>query len=110
VTVSTSTEGLVNAGDVYSITCYVRKPAALSAMPVVMWFNPSGVEVHAQVNTTATENVTVVSAAVQFRPLLLSHGGVYTCEVLFSSSLLATLNLSSPVLVTVRSKYEMFCS
>jgi len=107
---TTTTGGPVTAGDVYSIACDVRRPISLSVVPGITWVNPDGIPVSAMVNTTMVGDTTVISAAVQFSPLLVSHGGVYTCEVsLFSPSLLSPLNLSSAVSVTVQSKCNMFC-
>ena len=106
-TVSTSTEGSMIAGSAFFITCVVTKPAALLAAPDITWINPSGVEISGQINTTQMGSTTLVSSALQLNPLLVSHSGLYTCQVSLSSpSLLAPLNLTSIATVSIQSKLE----
>ena len=103
VRVSSSTQGTGTAGTPYSITCVLTKPAALSAMPDITWVNPQGTEVSGQANSTQIGSVTTLSVGIELNPLLASHNGVYTCEASFpASSLLASLNLSSTVSVSVQ--------
>lgn len=104
VTVVTSTEGTETAGSLYSVICTVTKPATLLVAPDITWINPSGIEISGQVNSAQIGNTTVDTVTVQLNPLLVSHGGLYTCEVLLVSSSLLALNLSSTAMVTTQSK------
>ena len=107
VSVSTSTEGTGMVGGDYSIICTVSKPAGLLADPDIVFITPSGTEIESGqvINITQTENMTSVSVTITLSPLLASHSGGYTCNVSLSSpSLVAPMNFTSVVTVSVTSK------
>ena len=108
ITVSTSYEGTAIVGGTYSISCAVTKPAALLSAPDITWISPSGSEISGQINTTQIGNTTVTSVTVQFNPLLLSHSGLYMCDVSISSpALSAPLNFTSTAQVSIQSKLKI---
>ena len=83
----------------------MTKPAALLTLPDISWFNPSGIEISGQVNSTQIGSTAFVSVKVTLSPLLASYSGYYTCQVsVMSPSLLAPLNLTSTTRVSIQSK------
>ena len=105
VSTSTLAESRAIAGETYMISCMVRKPDGLSAMPDITWINPDGVEVNSRMNSTHVGSTLVASSTVEFDPLLTSQSGVYTCQVSLSSpSFSLPLSMSAVVTVTVQSK------
>ena len=116
VSVLTSSEGSSLLGGLYTLTCIVSKPYALSATPEIVWVNSDGFELTVQANSTDLRNTTIASATVVFDPLLLSHSGIYTCQVsliteIFSqplnSSVVVSLNVHSKAFI-IQSKVEAY--
>lgn len=104
VSLSTSAEGSNVAGESYRIFCIVRAPTGLSTLPEITWTNPSGMEIHGQVNNTVVGSSIVVTSTVSFIPLFTSQSGVYMCQAsLQSTSLPQPLNISATVTVSIQS-------
>lgn len=99
---STSVEGTATAGSLYSLSCVVSRPTAITEVPEIILLDPSGMQILGQGNVTEVGIWTVNTATTEFDPLLASHNGVYTCEVTFLSPLLEQFNLSSFITLNVQ--------
>ena len=104
ITVVTSAQGSAVGGSPYSLTCTVTRPSALLATPDITWVRPGGSEFTGPANVSEVGSLTVVSVTLEFGRLLVSSGGLYTCEVSLVSSDLLDFNFNSTATLTTQCK------
>ena len=95
------TPGSTIAGETYSLVCSVTEDVdGLTGSPSVHWIGPDGSTVVPTIESTS--NQTSSSLTLNFRPLMTSSGGLYTCLATLPSPAVAediTANTSQPVIV-----------
>ena len=81
------------AGNNYTLTCTVTLTNGLSGFPEVMWLNSNGQEIVSEGDTTVYGPLTsglITTLILEFDPLRIRDEGLYTCDAVYSSPILAT--------------------
>lgn len=103
VAATTSTTESV-AGSSYVLTCTVTIKPGLLAIPDIVW-NGHGIGMTGvAVGRTISRDDGVHTRDVTLRPLLLTHGGTYTCTSTFSLNGVTSRDGSDQTILTVLSK------
>ena len=85
-------EGDSIAGQTLSLLCSVTLPDGLSTQPKIAWLSPEGNVLVSEGGLTVGNQPVIgnpsrlISYVIQFSRLLTSHGGVYACRAIVSSS------------------------
>ena len=106
---SITSEGMIVAGQNYTLICTATRQQALSVTPEIVWLDSAGNQLDSEEGITitvlTTTNETV--AELEFNPLKTSKGGQYTCQaILESNAALAPLNKTATASVVVQCKFS----
>ena len=97
-TVNITTSGTPVAGQMYTLTCTGALVGNSSLIPVVTWWNSTGV-------ITSGNGITVSNGNLTFNPLHTSHGGLYTCQSVVTSVNTSTIMATTNVIVQSKPPY-----
>jgi hypothetical protein len=90
-TLSVIQDGAPVAGQTFALLCRVVLPDGLPTRPSIAWYSPQGNVLMSEGELTVGNQQVIGSPsrvstyAIQFSPVLTSHGGTYTCRATVSS-------------------------
>ena len=109
--ISVSSEGTLRAGEYYTLTCTISVINGLveSALLEANWTGPGGsTDLNgARIVDIPNNSGNTTALSLEFRPLVTSHGGQYTCTgFLTIPDISITKNNTSIADVTVQSEFR----